>query len=132
VSQPPSNLVVIRGVRTAPPRPRVEPSVDVLHHLEVTTTLGDGSRTSVPVAAPAVSRLARGAEVVVVGAVRRRIFRAGGSTASRTEVVADRVVPATRSSQVASALGRGAASLMAAAGPTGSPGPPFGRSGSEG
>lgn len=35
-------------------------------------------------------------EVVVVGRVRRRFFRAAGSTQSRTEVVADKVIPARR------------------------------------
>jgi single-strand DNA-binding protein len=35
-----------------------------------------------------------GTEVVVTGHVRRRFFRAGGSTQSRTEVVADQVVKA--------------------------------------
>ncbi len=32
-------------------------------------------------------------EVVVVGRVRRRFFKAGGATQSRTEVVAEAVVP---------------------------------------
>jgi hypothetical protein len=35
-------------------------------------------------------------EVVVIGSVRRRFFRADGGTRSRTEVVADRVIPARR------------------------------------
>ena len=34
--------------------------------------------------------------VVVVGTVRRRFFRAGGATQSRTEVLADKVVRASR------------------------------------
>jgi single-strand DNA-binding protein len=47
---------------------------------------------------------AAGDDVVVVGRVRRRFFRAGGATASRTEVVADRVVPARAKARVRSAL----------------------------
>jgi single-strand DNA-binding protein len=39
---------------------------------------------------------AAGDEVVVVGTVRRRFFRAGGATQSRTEVLADKVVRASR------------------------------------
>jgi single-strand DNA-binding protein len=42
--------------------------------------------------------------VVVVGRVRRRFFRSGGSTQSRTEVVADRVVPARQLKRVRAAL----------------------------
>ena len=44
-----------------------------------------------------------GAEVVVSGRVRRRFFRAGGVTQSRTEVVADAVV-ATRQAKRARSL----------------------------
>jgi single-strand DNA-binding protein len=42
----------------------------------------------------------------VVGRVRRRFFRAGGTTQSRTEVVADTVVPATQAKRVEAALRR--------------------------
>jgi single-strand DNA-binding protein len=45
---------------------------------------------------------------LVVGAVRRRFFRVGGATQSRTEVVADAVVPMRQRKRVLSAL-RGAA-----------------------
>jgi single-strand DNA-binding protein len=55
---------------------------------------------SVPVAwiDPAPGDLAcvqQGAEIMVVGTVRRRFFRVGGATQSRTEVVAAEVVAAT-------------------------------------
>jgi single-strand DNA-binding protein len=39
-------------------------------------------------------------EVVVIGRVRKRFFRVGGITQSRTEVVASRIVPARRRAQV--------------------------------
>ena len=45
-----------------------------------------------------------GAEVVVTGHVRRRFFRAGGGTQSRTEVVADAVVPARSRARVRRAI----------------------------
>jgi single-strand DNA-binding protein len=41
---------------------------------------------------------------VVTGRVRRRFFRSGGATASRTEVVAERVIPARQVVRVAKAL----------------------------
>jgi single-strand DNA-binding protein len=43
-------------------------------------------------------------EVIVVGTVRRRFFRAGGATQSRTEVVADRIVPTRRTKDVQRSL----------------------------
>jgi single-strand DNA-binding protein len=42
--------------------------------------------------------------VVVVGRVRRRFFHAGGATQSRTEVVAETVLPAGQAKRVATAL----------------------------
>jgi single-strand DNA-binding protein len=56
--------------------------------------------------------LGQGDEIVVLGRVRRRFFRtAGGTTASRTEVVADRVVPARPASRVERLLSDTAARL---------------------
>ncbi len=45
------------------------------------------------------------AEVVVVGRVRRRWFRSGGATQSRTEVVAEGVVPRRAGKRVAKLVG---------------------------
>ena len=45
-----------------------------------------------------------GDEVVVVGRARRRFFRAGGATASRTEVVAAQVCPVRAPARVRAAL----------------------------
>jgi single-strand DNA-binding protein len=91
VPPPGTNLVVLRGVLSRDPEPRQLPSGDALVAYEVTVRPGAGSdgparAESVPVA------LAAGDEVVVVGRIRRRFFRAGGATASRTEVVAANVV----------------------------------------
>jgi len=95
------NVTVLRGRLSRPPEARDLPSGDRLVAFEVTVPAdGDRSAESVPVVwfgAPAAAMsLDADADVVVVGRVRRRFFRAGGSTASRTEVVADRVLPAGR------------------------------------
>ncbi len=101
------NLVVLRGVVTAEPRSRELPSGSALRQFDVTTRDGAGTQ-SVPVAwfdPPAgTDEPAAGAEVVVVGSVRRRFFRAGGATQSRTEVVAERVVAVRRGRDVRRAL----------------------------
>lgn len=97
------NLVVLRGTLSRPPEARALRSGDMLVSYEVTCPGRGGTpATSVPVvwfappAGSAAADLEADAEVVVVGRVRRRFFRAAGSTQSRTEVVADRVVPARR------------------------------------
>jgi len=55
-------------------------------------------------------------EVVAVGRVRRRFFRVGGSTQSRTELVASTVLPARRRRQVERVLARAAEEVMAGGG----------------
>ena len=93
-----TNLVVLRGVLSRDPEVRELPSGDALVAYDVTVRpeapAGEAPRAeSVPVAwfdpPAAATAMAAGDEVVVVGRVRRRFFRAGGATASRTEVVAD-------------------------------------------
>jgi len=62
--------------------------------------------------APAsAAALVAGAEVVVVGHIARRFFRAGGTTQSRTEVVADAVVPAGQRKRARAALERAVAAV---------------------
>ena len=90
------NIVVLEGVLSSAPREKELPSGSLLVTWEVTTTVGE-QKLSVPVVwfdprRPA--RLHAGDAVVVAGAVRRRFFRAGGATVSRTEVVADTVARA--------------------------------------
>jgi single-strand DNA-binding protein len=117
---PGTNLVVLRGTLSRGPEHRVLPSGDELLALEVTVRspdVGSGPTAraeSVPVAwfdPPASARFAQADEVVVVGRVRRRFFRAGAVTASRTEVVAERVVPARASARVQAAVARGLVGL---------------------
>jgi len=102
------NLVVLRGTLAADPRTRELPSGSALTQFDVTTR-DEGGTQSVPVAwfdAPATGRaLAAGTDVVVIGSVRRRFFRAGGATQSRTEVVAERIVATRRGREVRRVLG---------------------------
>jgi single-strand DNA-binding protein len=91
------NVAIVRGTCSSPAEVRTLPSGDVLAQLQVTTR-ASGETTSVPVAvlAPAgwVCDLDAGDEVLVVGHVRRRFFRAQGATASRVEIQAELVARA--------------------------------------
>lgn len=90
------NLTVLRGIVTSEPQHRELPSGSKVVNIEVTTRT-DTLTASVPVVLHDQRiDVVTGDEVVVVGHVRRRFFRAGGVTQSRTEVVAARVVPARR------------------------------------
>ena len=91
------NVVVVRGTLSSDPVRRELPSGDVVHNYEVTVRHPSSAADSVPVARftnGRVPKLEQGDVVVVTGRVRRRFFRAGGSTASRTEIVADSIVGA--------------------------------------
>ena len=85
------NVAILRGRLSSPPRDQQLASGDRLVALEVTTRVDDGpgrlgARGLVPQRRPLPSTWEAGQEVLVVGRVRRRFFRAGGATASRTEV----------------------------------------------
>ena len=102
------NVAVIRGTVAADPRERALPSGSPVLHYEVTTRDAAGT-ASFPMAwfdppRGASRRHGVGDEVIVVGAVRRRFFRANGTTQTRTEVVAERVLAASRRRDVARAL----------------------------
>jgi single-strand DNA-binding protein len=102
------NIVVIRGTLSTSPALRVLPSGDRLGSFEITVRSPERRGESVPVVwfdvPDGALALDRGAEVVVVGRVRRRFFRAGGATRSRTEVVAQRVIPSAQGIVVAGLL----------------------------
>ncbi len=109
----PSNLVILRGRVTSDPTVRVLPSGRTVTQIELTTRC-DGASVSVPVVVderPVVCRA--GDDVVVAGQVRRRFFRAGGNTQSRTEVVAAEIVPARRRRAVGALVARVGATLTA-------------------
>jgi single-strand DNA-binding protein len=109
------NIVVVAGRLSSTPVLRLLPSGDEVLNLEVTVPGDDGPAESVPVAWPSppswAGDLDTGNPLVVLGRVRRRFFRAGGNTQSRTEVVARQVVPAGRRRQVAGVLNKAAAAL---------------------
>lgn len=121
------NVVILQGRLSRAPSTRTLPSGDELTSFEVTTPAAadDGRADSVPVTwlrAPRRAReIAAGAEVVVTGRIRRRYFTAAGATASRTEVVAEAVVPvsqrATVSRHLTRALARAGGAPMPPAGP---------------
>jgi single-strand DNA-binding protein len=118
VSLGPLNVVVAAGRLTRPAELRVLPSGDRLVTMELTVPRDEGRAESVPISwfgAPArAADLDVDEEVIVVGRVRRRFFRAGGVTQSRTEVVADEVVPTRLAKRAAAALDRACDQLSAA------------------
>lgn len=110
------------GQVTADPEPRevaggVAWQFDVATEVAITPQDGDAvRRLVVPVnwydpPSRDIEVVTAGVEVVVVGTVRRRFFRSGGQTASRTEVVPDRVVPTRRRATVRSVLADAASRL---------------------
>jgi|SRR5215210_631781 single-strand DNA-binding protein len=91
-----NNVVLLQGRVSSEPRLRELPSGSAIVNLEVTTVVDDAS-ISVPVVVESASvDCGAGDDVVVVGVVRRRFFRAGGATQSRTEVLAEKVVRTSR------------------------------------
>lgn len=87
-----TNVAIVVGTLTRPAEHRPLPSGQHVIVLDLTVRLPGGPAESVPVAWPDGATAATGwpvgTEVLVVGRVRRRFFRAGGVTQSRTEVVA--------------------------------------------
>lgn len=103
-----TNLAILVGTLSRSPELRVLPSGDELLTLELTVRPESGPAESVPVAwshpPAAAAAWPQGHEVLVVGRVRRRFFRAAGLTQSRTEVVASKVVPTRRPAAARTAL----------------------------
>ncbi len=116
------NMVTLLGRLSRPAEQRLLPSGDRLVALEVTLNGPEGKDETVPVVwfdAPAsATSLDTGRSVMVVGRVRRRFYRANGTTQSRTEVVAETVVPANQTKRIQAGLRSAAARLeeVAAAG----------------
>jgi single-strand DNA-binding protein len=83
------NIVILTGHLSSDPSRRELPSGSVLMTFELTTKVGEAS-VSVPLVwfdPPRQVAVAAGDEVAAVGTVRRRFYRAGGATQSRTEVM---------------------------------------------
>ncbi len=102
------NVVILRGRLSRLPERRDLPSGDIVVAYEVRVERAGQRAETVPVAwleAPSsAAGLAVDEEVVVVGRVRRRFFRSGGITQSRTEVAAARVVPTRHKVRAGQAL----------------------------
>ena len=110
-----TNVAVLIGRLARPAEPRDLPSGDRLVSYEVTIPRTTGRAESVPVVwfdAPAsAGDYDVDEKVVVVGRVRRRFFQTSGGTQSRTEVVADAVVPARQAKRARAAFDRAVQSL---------------------
>lgn len=111
-----TNVVVLTGVLSGEPRDRSLPSGDRLVEFDVTTR-GAAGVYNAPVAwfgpTELADRLVAASPVVVVGLVRRRFFRAGGITQSRTEVLALRVADGSRPAAIRRSLTEVAKALAA-------------------
>jgi single-stranded DNA-binding protein len=103
-----TNVVVLIGRLARPALLRQLPSGDVLVEYQLTVPRPGQRAESVPVVweRPPASAVDHDtdAELVVVGRVRRRFFRTATRTESRTEVVADLVVPLRQAKRVRAAL----------------------------
>ncbi len=117
---PSINIVTLLGRLARPVEERLLPSGDCLVSLEITIEREGERAETVPVVwfdpPAAATALDIDDTVVVVGRVRRRFFRSGGSTQSRTEVVADRVVPVRQLKRVRAALAAAVSRLEELAG----------------
>jgi single-strand DNA-binding protein len=106
-----ANLVVLHGHVSSEPRRKDLPSGTTLLQIGITTP-GDAGLLSVPVVWFEPTRdFAPAEEVMVLGHVRRRFYRTGNATQSRTEVVADWIVATRRRRDVQRLVGRAIAAL---------------------
>jgi single-strand DNA-binding protein len=109
------NLAVLSGTVANDPTRHPLRSGSVVVSFDLTTRVG-GDTASVPVAwhdpsDSAVASFVVGDAVLVVGTVRRRFFRVGGQTQSRTEVIVDALVPTRRVKSTRSLLAAVAAAV---------------------
>ena len=110
----PCNIVALVGRVARNPSVRTLASGEESVEFDVTIPGPPSETVNVVVAASSgAAELPGGTDVVVVGRVRRRFFRTGGATLSRTEVVASEVVPTRRAKRAATVL-RGTADHLAA------------------
>jgi single-strand DNA-binding protein len=103
-----TNVTVVVGTLGRAPEIRTLPSGDRVLALELSVRPLGAAAESVPIAwydppSPAVLWIA-GEELLAVGRTRRRFFRVGGVTQSRTEVVATAVIPTRKAAAARKAL----------------------------
>jgi single-strand DNA-binding protein len=94
------NVVVLSGRLLSDPVARELPGGEVVWSFDVGADITGADPPcshAVPVSwsGEGADAWAKGTPVVVVGVARRRFFRVGGSTQSRTEILAERVVTVT-------------------------------------
>ena len=110
------NMVVVIGSLANPMQVRSLPSGLSLASFDLMVPRADQSADTVPVALfdaeDHVPDWGAGQEILAIGRVRRRFFRVAGSTQSRTEVVAEKVLALSYKDGVCSALA-GAGSALA-------------------
>lgn|GEM_PF-751231 len=113
------NLVVVIGHLAKQSQVRQLPSGLSLASFDLLVPRSEHALETVPVALfgsePSAPSWRPGQELVVVGRVRRRFFRVSGATQSRTEVVADQVVPVARNDSAQWALADASKRLALAA-----------------
>lgn len=114
------NIVILVGRLSSPPRRSELPSGDQRWAFDLScesdpaspvpaaSVAGESVTLSVPVAVnvpiTGIERFDTGSQLVVTGVVRRRFYRVGGATQSRTEVVAQSVVEITSRRPMGKAL----------------------------
>lgn len=114
-----TNVVVLIGRVARPPETRELPSGQRMVAYELTIDRPGERAETVPVIwvdAPAgAADFDTDERLLVVGRVRRRFFRAGGGTQSRTEVVADQVVATRNTRRAGMALSKALTAMAEAA-----------------
>ena len=109
------NVVVVEGTVGSAIDRRELASGTQVWAFAVSAPLEDGHAHAVPVAwnDPPAVELEEGTDIAVLGTVRRRFFRSGGQTVSRTEVVAEAVVVGSDRRKRKALLAKAAARLEA-------------------
>lgn len=104
------NLAVVVGKLMKVPQFRALPSGLQLISFDLRVQRPEEAADTVPVALfvpeTGVLTWAEGEQLVVVGRVKRRFFRAGGGVQSRSEIVADAVVRVDERGEAAEALSK--------------------------
>jgi single-strand DNA-binding protein len=111
------NIAVVRGTVLRDPSERILASGQRIVAFDVNVSYDDRPNENLEVVwvDPPKNLLVprQGNEVVAVGRVRRRFFKAGGMVVSRQEVVAETVLTARQKSRIEHALQEAAATLAA-------------------
>ena len=110
-----SNIVILRGHLSRVPEHRALASGSALLSADLTVRPADGPTETIPLVwfdpPDRALRLDQGDDVVAVGRVRRRFFRSGGATLSRTEVVVSAIVSARAPARIRAAVSCATAGL---------------------